>query len=216
MFENFEKLPNEKRELIRQICIDEFATYGYENASTNRIIEAAGISKGSLFHYFGNKKNLFLYILDYAIDYYIEMVGRLSEEVTARDIFDRMKVWGLLKIKMVVEAPKMGVLINKSMREIPDGLEKELSERVEKLTDLAKGVYYKDIDTSALKDSVDLVKLVELLAFLREGFAKKYSNYANLSNLNLVDDKFLKEVYEKMIVDFDEYLNLIKWGVYKK
>ena len=33
----------------------EFAEKGYDNASTNSIVDAVGTSKGLLFHYFGSK-----------------------------------------------------------------------------------------------------------------------------------------------------------------
>lgn len=54
----------EKRNKITVVSIDEFAKYGYKNSSTNRIVQNAGISKGSLFKYFKNKDELYFYILD--------------------------------------------------------------------------------------------------------------------------------------------------------
>ena len=47
----------------------EFARYGYEQASTNRIVQAAGIGKGMLFHYFKSKLDLFRYLVDYSLRY---------------------------------------------------------------------------------------------------------------------------------------------------
>lgn len=51
----FLELNIEKRTKIIVICITEFSKYGYENNSTNRIVQKANISKGSLFKYFKNK-----------------------------------------------------------------------------------------------------------------------------------------------------------------
>ena len=39
--------------------------------ATNEIVKEADISKGLLFHYFKNKKGLFLYLYDYCIELYI-------------------------------------------------------------------------------------------------------------------------------------------------
>ena len=47
----------EKKQKIYQAALEEFVEHGYQNASTNRITQRAGISKGLLFHYFKNKKN---------------------------------------------------------------------------------------------------------------------------------------------------------------
>jgi AcrR family transcriptional regulator len=43
--------------------VDEFADYGLENASTNRIVENSGISKGSFYQYFEDKEDVFTYLL---------------------------------------------------------------------------------------------------------------------------------------------------------
>ena len=54
----FENLNSKKQNKIIDASIDEFATVGYELASTNRIAKNAGIAKGSLFKYFGTKEKL--------------------------------------------------------------------------------------------------------------------------------------------------------------
>ena len=59
----FLNLPEEKRKVIVNAAIDEFAQYGLENASTNRIVENSGISKGSFYQYFEDKQDVFLYLL---------------------------------------------------------------------------------------------------------------------------------------------------------
>lgn len=44
-------------------ALEEFAAKTYEEASVNRIIEKAGISKGSFYYRFGNKFELYLFLL---------------------------------------------------------------------------------------------------------------------------------------------------------
>lgn len=72
MYENFEKISEEKKNRIIKSALKEFAVKGYEEASTNNIVKEAGISKGMIFHYFENKKNLYLYILDYCAELYFQ------------------------------------------------------------------------------------------------------------------------------------------------
>ena len=62
----FDKLKTEKQAQIRETAMREFATHSYEDASINRIVKALGIAKGSIFQYFGDKKSLYLYLVDYA------------------------------------------------------------------------------------------------------------------------------------------------------
>ncbi|HRQ40584.1 MAG TPA: TetR/AcrR family transcriptional regulator [Chloroflexota bacterium] len=56
----FEKLSADKRERILETAAQEFATYGYAQASLNRILEAAGISKGAAYYYFDDKADVYL------------------------------------------------------------------------------------------------------------------------------------------------------------
>jgi AcrR family transcriptional regulator len=61
--QTFLNLPEEKRRNIVNAAIEEFAEYGLENASTNRIVASSGISKGSFYQYFEDKQDLFMYLL---------------------------------------------------------------------------------------------------------------------------------------------------------
>ncbi len=62
----FEKQNNDKQKRIIEAAILEFSEKGFENANTNRIAREANISVGSLFKYFNNKTDLFLYIVKLA------------------------------------------------------------------------------------------------------------------------------------------------------
>ncbi len=61
--QTFLNLPVEKRNTIIHAAIEEFAEYGLENASTNRIVANSGISKGSFYQYFEDKQDVFMYLL---------------------------------------------------------------------------------------------------------------------------------------------------------
>ena len=81
----FDQLSEEKRNRILQVSIKEFAEHGYELASTNRIVMAAQISKGSLFKYFSSKLSLYMYLVAYAtadltqyLDHHLQLKGKLN------------------------------------------------------------------------------------------------------------------------------------------
>jgi AcrR family transcriptional regulator len=61
--QTFLNLPEEKRETIMNAAIEEFAEYGLENASTNRIVKNSGIAKGSFYQYFEDKQDVFTHML---------------------------------------------------------------------------------------------------------------------------------------------------------
>lgn len=62
--QTFFNLPDEKRQLILDIAIDEFAENDYANVSISRIVARAGIAKGSFYQYFEDKDDLYGYLFD--------------------------------------------------------------------------------------------------------------------------------------------------------
>ena len=60
----FFNLPEEKRERLLAAARAEFARTSYEEASVNRIIQAAGIPRGSFYMYFTDKEELFRYLME--------------------------------------------------------------------------------------------------------------------------------------------------------
>lgn len=62
----FFNLPDPKRQLIIDLALAEFAEHGPAAASVSRIVARAGIAKGSLYQYFADKQDLFLYLVDLA------------------------------------------------------------------------------------------------------------------------------------------------------
>lgn len=59
----FNNLPEEKKELILAAARKEFARVSINDASINKIIQDANISRGSFYMYFKGKKDLLYYIL---------------------------------------------------------------------------------------------------------------------------------------------------------
>jgi AcrR family transcriptional regulator len=74
--DTFEKLPDAKRHSILDSGIEEFSRHSYLEANTDRIVAACGISKGSLYHYFGSKKGFYLYLLEEALRRSLEETDR--------------------------------------------------------------------------------------------------------------------------------------------
>lgn len=64
--QTFLNLPEEKRKAFIEIALDEFANNDYNNASVSKIVAKAGIAKGSVYQYFEDKQDLFLFLLDFA------------------------------------------------------------------------------------------------------------------------------------------------------
>lgn len=66
-FPRFDKLTGERRELILTVAAQEFAHFGFEDASINRILEHAKMSKGVAYYYFEDKADLFATTVQYCV-----------------------------------------------------------------------------------------------------------------------------------------------------
>ncbi len=60
----YKRMDPETQRRILDAARAEFLAHGYERASINRIIQAAGINKGSLYYYFEDKADLFVKLME--------------------------------------------------------------------------------------------------------------------------------------------------------
>ncbi len=74
----FAKAEPEKREALLRAAAAEFAKSGYEAASLNRILEAAGLTKGSFYYWFDDKADLAATVLERAMKVPYDFVGAIE------------------------------------------------------------------------------------------------------------------------------------------
>lgn len=102
----FSQLAPSKQEKIYQALLQEFATHPYAEASTNRIAKQAGIAKGSLFNYFEDKEDLYLYTL---ITTHMDLVAPLREQAAPffkeKDLLLCFQGWAAAQLRVLQEAP---------------------------------------------------------------------------------------------------------------
>lgn len=70
----FFNLPEEKRQRLMEAVWQEFTEVSYMDASINRIIQKAEISRGSFYQYFSGKQDLFAYLLQTVMEGLKKMV----------------------------------------------------------------------------------------------------------------------------------------------
>jgi AcrR family transcriptional regulator len=71
----FSKLAASQQDLILDAALREFAVNGFSDASLNRIIDAAGISKGSMYYYFDSKEDLYAHVIRDQLERLVEREG---------------------------------------------------------------------------------------------------------------------------------------------
>ena len=62
--DTFLRLNDDKKRKLLEACFKEFSLNNFNDVSINRIIKEAGISRGSFYMYFVDKKDLYFYLLE--------------------------------------------------------------------------------------------------------------------------------------------------------
>lgn len=207
MFEKLLNLEPNRREEIINAALKEFATKGFDDASTNVIAKEAGISKSLMFHYVNNKRDFFLFLYDYCLEIikkeYFDLID-LSEE----DIFERLRQAYLLKVKILKKYPWIFDFSKVVVYTDSESVNYELTERKKKLEENSLLNFYGDIDISKFRDNLDVEKSKQLIYWAVGGYANQIlEEMRNNKNYN-VD-------YEKIGIEFDGYLNELRKSFYK-
>lgn len=72
----FNRLDDDKKERVMRSAIEEFQAHGFEKAKVEVIAQNAGVAKGSIYQYFDDKKELFLYSVTWALEYFMKVIDR--------------------------------------------------------------------------------------------------------------------------------------------
>ena len=89
--ETFFNLPDDKRSLICDVAVEEFAEYPFDQASVNRIVAKAGIAKGSFYQYFEDKQDLYFYVLQVIAEKKLEYISPVMRNPDQHDIFTLLR-----------------------------------------------------------------------------------------------------------------------------
>ncbi|HEY5319472.1 MAG TPA: TetR/AcrR family transcriptional regulator [Galbitalea sp.] len=109
----FTKLPAQQQQAIVQAALDEFAAHGFHDASLNRVIDAAEISKGSMYYYFDSKEDLYAYVAHLGLARLFEQVGPLPD----LGVGDADAFWSVLGdyylrlMRALVASPQLAALL---------------------------------------------------------------------------------------------------------
>ncbi|MGM9522399.1 MAG: TetR/AcrR family transcriptional regulator [Oscillospiraceae bacterium] len=106
MNERFFSLPAEKQQAIINAGYRVFSQNSYKNSPMSEIADAAGISKSLLFHYFHNKKELYMFLWNKCAEVTIEYLTKYGC-YEQRDMFESMERGMQAKMKIIRLYPDM-------------------------------------------------------------------------------------------------------------
>lgn len=194
----------EKRDRILNSAMKEFSKNTFQKASTNKIVEDAGISKGLLFHYFGNKEKLYKYLKFFTFKV---MTDEINNELdwNNQDILVRLKEISMIKLKVFQKYP---YLMDFSLLLFKDSTAEEIMHQYPDFPlKLYSQVYTYNIDYSLFKENLDVEKALNIIKWTMEKFSDEFRR-----DLELGVTKFDNQSVEKEI---SKYIDMLKKCFYR-
>jgi AcrR family transcriptional regulator len=108
-----------KRQFIIDACLTEFAAHNIESASLSTIVKEIGIAKGSMYQYFTDKEELYLYILKYAHDQLVSQLrNHMPIAVFAQgDMFSILRQYLYVMLDLQKLYPREYTFIQRAIRD---------------------------------------------------------------------------------------------------
>ena len=129
--ERFFDLPEEKRRRMMNAGYRVFAQNSYRKSPMSEIADAAGISKSLLFHYFGNKRGLYLFLWEQCVQLTQQMLEAYGC-YEPLDFFSQMRRGLRAKMALTRQYPEMAMFALKSFYEKDPAIQPVIRESYER------------------------------------------------------------------------------------
>ncbi|MBE5994110.1 MAG: TetR/AcrR family transcriptional regulator [Paenibacillaceae bacterium] len=169
------ELSEEKQQPVIEAALKCFGKHGYKKASMGDIAKSSGVSKPMLFHYFGTKRDLYLYLSEYVRTVMVDAYKRNKIDV-CDDLFERITVASRMKMGILEKYPDLLKFIISMFEETDE----EVIDITKKIMPEAQQFSYdlvvKKEDAVKFKESVDIDAVMRLMFLMAEGYAHEMSD----------------------------------------
>lgn len=207
--EKFFSLPETRQDLIRSSAMIEFGDNTFKKTSADAIAKRAGVSKGLLFHYFKDKRELYLYLFQYAIDECMHIFDSHMLKAAyfgETDFFRTLEIGQQVKMDMVRRHPGLFRFVMRAYYEGDNVLTPKLRKKLNDVLRDTTDSFLSRMDLYKFKDGVDPKILVRLLTLAAEGMLaetraitpeeinnlfQEYQKYADMLRRHLYKEEYL-------------------------
>lgn len=202
----FFSLPQERQDLIRNSAMVEFGDGTFKKTSADAIAKRAGVSKALLFHYFKDKRELYLYLFQYAIDQCMEIFNRHMLKAAyfgETDFFRTLEIGQKVKMDLVRRHPGLFRFVMRAYYEADSVLTPKLRKKLDDVLRDTTESFLSRMDLYKFKDGVDPKVLTRLLTLAAEGMLAETRACT-------------AEEIEKLFQQYQEYANMLRMHLYKE
>lgn len=171
---------------ILDAALAEFASRGFEAASTNVIAERANVAKGLLFHHFDSKEGLFEALFERETRKLSELVvDALGGDET--DVFERLSKLSAKKLELTAKEPLTADFLVSAVLEAPPGVRPRIAERQAQMMREAWPKLVSGVDATKLKPGVSVDEAIETVTIFAEGLERQLSERIKTSELGVTE-----------------------------
>ena len=206
MEDRLSSLSEEKKNAVVNAALEVFGTNEYKRASTDLIAAKAGISKGLLFYYFKNKKELYMYIFEYVM----EKVGpRLLDrhffEIT--DYFELLAYAADKKARILSSFPFLMEFSVRAFFTSREDVSEDMNSFLKHQMDTMFVDYFKNVDMTKFREDIDPKEILNMLLWLTDGYLHQRMFYTDTVDADELMRQFRKwSEMLKRIAYKEEYL----------
>lgn len=197
-----------KRNVLLTVAMRQFAKNGYKKTTTDEIILEAEISKGLLFHYFGTKKDLYIFLFQYAnttiMDEYFARI-----DFKERDILERLRRMFLLKLELTQKYPAIFDFVTSAFYEEAPAVAVKVNAYTKQWYFDVQNKMLADYDASLFKVNIDPEKALNVFLFTLRGYSG-----AQASPKYRMED-YSKE-YARYRREIEEYIIVLRTAFYQE
>lgn len=199
MNERFYHLPAEKQERIIQAWYRVFAQNPYKKSPMREIADAAGISKSLLFHYFQNKRELYLFLWEQSAQFTMEWMERYGC-YEQNDLFEMMYRGMQAKMQIFRQYPDMGYFAVRAFYEKDVAVCQEVQKIYQKMFGIKARETIQGLDQGQFVPGLDLKMMYREMYWASEGYLWEALQREELDVQEMEKDflellKFWKAVY---------------------
>ena len=192
-------LSPEKQQAIINAGYRVFSQNSYKNSPMSEIAAEAGISKSLLFHYFHNKKELYLFLWDKCAETTIEFLTRYGC-YGQTELFESMERGMRAKMEIIRLYPDMGNFTIKAFYEKDAGISAAIQESYHRYFNLKADKTRLNLDPSQFIPGLDIPMMYREMYWASEGYLWEMVQQGNVDIEKMEKDftkllAFWKSIY---------------------
>lgn len=209
----FFNLSKQKQENLIKIALEEFSNQDYNSASLSRIVRQAGIAQGSLYQYFANKKDLYLYLLDLLCKTKLSFVQNNYPSALKMDFFEYLSWIFEINLQFDLAHPAFSRLAYRAFYGDLPFVDPEIEQMKQASSEFILQIIIKGIEEKDIDPDIDS----DLAIFVVETLINSINKYIP-EKQGITTDKLAEEGALSLDIDaardtFQQLIKILQFGL---